>query len=349
MTRLGSTNYAAMRMPILSGLLATSIWALHKNCDGCGAVYERQNDGSWKWLSEKHALFCPKCGEKDLDMSVKSLPSKEGFTFGCDPEVFIVDDKGQPVSAEGIIPGTKEEPFRVDNGWVQVDGMAGEFGIDPATDFDSFNDRISSVLGQMKKMLPKGHSLSIVPSVEFPESVFVSASEKAKELGCNPDFNAWTGDVHPPPDTSNHPRLRTAAGHIHIGWGDGFSLDDPQHIMNCQDLAKQLDWYLGAWSLKIDTDDKRRLLYGKAGAIRYKPYGVEYRVLSNFWLTTKERRLVVWNRMQSAIRDMAKRFLPDYYAQQYNDLLRSSIDESKLDPKLQRSCHFPITSYSDTY
>ena len=33
-------------------------------------------------------------------------------------------------------------------------------------------------------------------------------------------------------------------------------------------------------------------MYGKAGCLRYKPYGMEYRTLSNFWLNSKE--LMAW-------------------------------------------------------
>jgi hypothetical protein len=70
--------------------------------------------------------------------------------------------------------------------------------------------------------------------------------------------------------------------------------------------VKQLDWYLGGWSLKHDSDPTRRTLYGRAGACRLKSYGVEYRVLSNFWMTTADRRKAVWNRMQLAVKAMER-------------------------------------------
>ena len=38
------------------------------------------------------------------------------FTIGCDPEIFLVDGEGDPLSAHGIIKGTKKEPFKTDNG-----------------------------------------------------------------------------------------------------------------------------------------------------------------------------------------------------------------------------------------
>ncbi len=38
-----------------------------------------------------------------------------------------------------------------------------------------------------------------------------------------------------------------------------------------------------------DKDTERRGMYGKAGAFRPKPYGVEYRTLSNAWLSNDER------------------------------------------------------------
>jgi hypothetical protein len=45
-----------------------------------------------------------------------------------------------------------------------------------------------------------------------------------------------------------------------------------------------LDLRLAVPSLIWDKDKKRRLLYGKAGCFRPKPYGMEYRTLSNAWL-----------------------------------------------------------------
>src|SRR3546814_6507370 len=85
------------------------------------------------------------------------------MTFGCDPEVFILDEYGAPVSPEDFLPGTKEEPYKVNKGAVQVDGMAGEFNIDPAHTFDEFDDNIVSVMKEMTGMLPKGYKLSVVP------------------------------------------------------------------------------------------------------------------------------------------------------------------------------------------
>lgn len=256
------------------------------------------------------------------------LDALPGFTFGCDPELFVVNSDGEFVSAEGLIPGTKEEPFVVNKGAVQVDGMAAEFNIDPASSYQEFNDNIITVLAQLKKMLPTGYRLVPSASVTFSEKVWESASQKSKELGCSPDYNAWTGEVNPPPENTSNPRLRTASGHIHVGWTQDADTSDLQHIINCQDLTKQLDWYLGLWSLTKDADENRRLLYGKAGACRYKPYGVEYRVLSNFWVTYPSTRKEVWNRLQAAIRTMRSDFLPETKAN-FNELLIETINNSK--------------------
>jgi len=64
------------------------------------------------------------------------------------------------------------------------------------------------------------------------------------------------------------------------------------HKENAKAIIRQMDFYLGLPSLLFDSETKRRSLYGKAGAHRVKPYGVEYRVLSNKWLASKE--LMAW-------------------------------------------------------
>lgn len=279
----------------------------------------------------------------------------EGFTFGCDPELFIFDPDGQPVCAEGLIPGTKYEPYKVEKGAVQVDGTAAEFNIDPASSFAEFDDNITTVLKQLKGFLPKGFTLKAVPAVTFSEEVWDKIPDSAKELGCVPDFNAWEGGLNPPPDTSANPRTRCAGGHLHVGWTNDADLTDISHILNGQDLVKQLDYYLGAWSLQRDEDPTRRALYGKAGACRFKPYGVEYRVLSNFWVMTKTQRLAVWNRMNKAIFDMRSSFLPTAKigsrskGYTFNSALIESINSSKRDPNLEKTFRFPISTIDDSF
>lgn len=53
-----------------------------------------------------------------------------------------------------------------------------------------------------------------------------------------------------------------------------------------------MDLYLGVPSILMDGDTDRRRLYGKAGAYRSKPYGVEYRTLSSFWVA--DPKLIGW-------------------------------------------------------
>jgi hypothetical protein len=276
-----------------------------------------------------------------------TLSVMEGFTFGCDPELFVQDSKGRFVSAEGLIPGTKAEPHAVEGGAVQVDGMAAEFNIDPVSNYSDFRKNINGVRRQLQDMLPSGHTLAVAPSVVFDEDIWDASPEQAKELGCSPDFNAWTGDVNPPPQSESNPRLRTASGHLHIGWTNDADENDTEHMNNCMDLIKQLDWYLGAWSLRLDKDTTRRELYGKAGACRIKPYGTEYRVLSNFWLLNDSRMETTWNRMQMAIHDMRRNFMPESgRAFKYNNLLIESINTSARSTTLERSFKYPITTIS---
>lgn len=245
---------------------------------------------------------------------IQSLPS--GFTLGADPELFVFNGE-QPVSAHDLIPGTKVKPFPVPGGAIQVDGTAAEFNINPSKTFEEFNTNIDLVLENLQAHLPEGHVLKAVPVVTWSEEYFLRLPYVAKELGCQPDFNAWTGRPNPKPRLKEIPTLRTAAGHIHIGWTDSGSMQDIAHVRAAQHMAHLMDWHVGSWSCDVDTDTTRRLLYGKAGACRYKTYGVEYRTLSNFWVLTPELRLEVWNRTAEACWDMA-----DYLAAEQPETLR---------------------------
>jgi hypothetical protein len=208
---------------------------------------------------------------------------------GADPEIFMRKD-GMFVSAHGAIPGDKKNPHKVDKGAVQVDGMALEFNIDPAASEEEFVGNVQAVMATLHKMVP-GFELVADPVAHFGAAYIAAQPAEAVELGCDPDFNAWmNGAANERPDGAAD--FRTGAGHVHIGWTKDADCQDPGHVEACVMLAQQMDYYLGLGSLWYDGDQKRRELYGAPGAFRIKPYGMEYRVLSNAWL--RSEKLMRW-------------------------------------------------------
>lgn len=209
--------------------------------------------------------------------------------IGSDPELFVFDDnKGKFISAHDLIPGTKDMPYPVPRGAIQVDGVAAEFNIDPAETVDEFTKNIRSVMSSMEgfiKEMKSDYELAITPTAKFEKEYFDALPDEVKLLGCNPDYDAYTGDENTPPETTEP--FRTGAGHIHIGWTAGASAGDETHLDNCRELVKELDATLYPASLLWDSDDKRRTLYGKIGCFRPKHYGLEYRPLSNAYLKEK--------------------------------------------------------------
>ena len=221
--------------------------------------------------------------------------------IGADPEVFVSKD-GEFVCAHGMIPGTKKEPHIVDGGAVQVDGFALEFNIEPSDSEDKFIFSIKHVLKQLIDMVP-GFEVVPTPVAHFGYDYIKAQPDEAKELGCDPDFNAWEdGREFEKPDCELP--FRTGAGHIHIGWGSGFDTKSVEHILSCCILTKQLDFFLGLPSVIFDQDIERRQMYGKAGCFRPKPYGVEYRVLSNKWLSSDTLIRWVYSNTKLAIKNL---------------------------------------------
>lgn len=248
--------------------------------------------------------------------------------IGADPEIFVKDVNGNLLSAHNMIPGTKKDPFKVAKGAVQVDGMALEFNIDPAEHEAMFIENINHVMAQMKKMIP--HEFFINPVANFGFEMLKAQPKEALELGCDPDYNGWTGDANPRPD-GDRP-FRTASGHVHIGWDNMRDLGDFATFDESAAVARQLDFYLGLPSLFIDSDTTRRELYGKAGAFRNKPYGMEYRVLSNFWLTSSSLQGWVYRASRKAIEDMFinGRFLPNEIGDIQDVINTSDMDSARV-------------------
>jgi len=108
--------------------------------------------------------------------------------------------------------------------------------------------------------------------------------------------------------------MRTASGHVHIGWTNGEDIRNPHHQSRVNAMAQQMDFFLGLPSIFYDEDKERREMYGKAGALRYKPYGGEYRTLSNAWLRSEGRmRFVYRNAIKGMQELMSGNFLPSKF------------------------------------
>lgn len=206
-------------------------------------------------------------------------------SIGTDLEVFGKSKVGH-VALCGKIGGTKEEPKQLKGfpvGFmVQEDNVALEFNIPPTARRVDFIQYIEVMRGEVKGIL-KDLDLSISEDASATFSNKELVHPNALVFGCEPDYNAWTMKENRKPHSDNQ-NLRTCGGHVHVGT----SVDMIKGV-------RLMDLYLGVPSVILDDSPSsiaRRELYGKAGAMRPKPYGFEYRTLSNFWMFNN--RLVAW-------------------------------------------------------
>lgn len=229
------------------------------------------------------------------------------ITVGCDPELFLYDKKARRfVSGHDIIPGTKKHPHELyksmQGGKCQADGTAAEFNIEPATSLHSFIRNVGDAVCALHQQISHT-SLSLAPvSVAvFDKEYFESLPNSAKELGCDPDYDAYNGGKpNPRPTSLPIASARTGAGHIAVGWRRPNELvKDPfeaAHFADCIMMVQMMDEiheHLRPW-YETPNDEYRRLLYGKRGAFRPKPFGVEYRTPSNGWLLSSAMARNMW-------------------------------------------------------
>lgn len=219
------------------------------------------------------------------------------FSIGSDPEVFLkkeIDGVTEYFPAIGIVEGSKEEPTPIGNKGrhILVDNVMLEFNTIPSLNVNDFVNEHLTFLNYLKKEMNKEEcNISKKCYVEFHPRYL--DNESAQEFGCDPDFNSYTlaENIAPTPDVN----YRTAAGHIHIGY-------DNQSKEESIKLIKLLDLTLGVNSVIDDEDRNRRIMYGKAGAFRFKPFGFEYRVLSNYWIFNEKQLRKIYKAVERAFK-----------------------------------------------
>ena len=212
------------------------------------------------------------------------------FRCGADPEIFLQDKQGRAVSAIGLINADKWNPLQIPDmpkGYtLQEDNVSLEYGIPPAATEDEFVHHIRAVMEKSKEWIGD-LTFSKLSCIVFPKEQMQHPA--ANIFGCEPDFNAWTGSVNKKPKPP-HKYMRSAGGHIHV------EVDQPP-----EKVARYMDLYLSVPAVIMDHGEERKQLYGKAGAFRPKPYGVEYRTLSNFWILDEKYIRWAWRNTARAL------------------------------------------------
>ena len=107
----------------------------------------------------------------------------------------------------------------------------------------------------------------------------------AWQVGCSPDWNAYTENQHHPFTPADLGPDRHAGGHIHVGYPKD---ECPDFI-----FVRAMDYYLRlAVTRSMEVGQWRSRFYGYQGLYRPKEYGIEYRTLCTWPLHSAFARSV---------------------------------------------------------
>ncbi len=281
------------------------------------------------------------------------MPEKRS-TIGTDPEFFMIDkETGKLISAIPYIDGTKHDPEPLPSGGsIQRDNVALEFATPPAESGEDLVEKVRNAFTDVFRKIGDAHDIVAIPSADFDLDQL--DHEEAKMFGCDPDFDAWTVSVNEPPPPAETSTFRSCGAHIHVGHveGDGneFLLEPYGKI----ETIKMMDLVHGIIATVLDNSKSaldRRKLYGKAGCHRPTEYGIEYRVLSNFWLKSPHLVMLIDSLVQDVLRFIREGKSKDMIAEVGEENIRHIINDcrankarvvlnSHLRPKLSKDALF---------
>lgn len=219
------------------------------------------------------------------------------FKLGCDPEFFLFNkETGCIESAHDLVPGSKGIPYKLTYGGVLSDGVAVEFNIDPAESAEVFEININHTLKEIRALVPAKYKFEYKSTAVFKGDYWKDLPNTAKEIGCDPDFNAFTGNR-----ASRSPKdgIRHAGGHIHVGWRDPTDIT-PSHLWDAKYICRQMYYSFARLFNTFQKEDYERQYDVPKSVFRPKPYGAEFRGLSNLWLGYPKLYSYIFNTCKKA-------------------------------------------------
>lgn len=211
---------------------------------------------------------------------------------GSDPEIFVVDKNNIVIPSFRFLGDKKTgaNPF-----W---DGYQGEFNIAAQSCLDGsvlqIQDQLNKLLREARKY-DKDAKLSIIPTMDIPPHMLKEDDDKYVQFGCMPSKNVY-GMKGKVADGRDVP-FRSAGGHIHLELTEKQKKSIPEYV-------KALDAILGVACVSLFgkyDDVRRREYYGLAGEYRTPSHGLEYRPLSNVWLSHPTIMYIVFEMARKVI------------------------------------------------
>lgn len=208
------------------------------------------------------------------------------IAFGSDPETFVVSGDGTLSTPVDLIAPPKQVMLENAHGGYNRDGIALELNPRPSANPKEVAQHMMQLLADGSAMLAR-FGLTITNRIgadlkELPPMARVILPGDCFQLGCDPDFNAYTKKV-------NHVRVnptkytkRFCGGHISV------QIEDKITFTDICELVRMFDRYAGLHSLKWSATEsvERRKTYGKAGCFRWRQDKniIEYRTPDAGWL-----------------------------------------------------------------
>lgn len=237
------------------------------------------------------------------------------LTVGSDPEVVLMNRQGQPISAPNVLKyGPGEIEIRHNKtrfGNFYPDNANLEFSPNHGETKEEFVGNIRGLLTIAHNVIGPEYTMHAIPSLEFP--VKELEHPICAKFGCDPSYDSFEVKVNTVPKGAVKRQLRSAGGHIHLGNGGGH--DYLQDFKSQLETVNTFELIAGIPSLLLDNTKEamqRRVLYGKAGDHRLKPYGVECRSLSNFWIAAPELTGYVYDLAQITGKEMLEQNMKSF-------------------------------------
>lgn len=253
-----------------------------------------------------------------------------GMSCGCDPEIFVMHGDGSLFPAWEFMPD-EDTAREVAKGWLSAtwvqnrtvyegkawndtnslfnaqrcpaywDGAQAEFAPYAKNCLETLHYGTRSGLQAVldfARLKDKAAKLSLRSVVELPDEVLKNAENKYIQFRCSQSYNIYGDCGDGIPDARTY-KYRCAGGHIHIGY------TIRPTASSIEQIVRALDGILGVAGVSLAAgfdNPERRHTYGRAGEFRLPEHGLEYRVLSNFWLGHPAITMLVFELARTAVR-----------------------------------------------